>query len=112
MLFKSVAGLVYNENHPSTTISIGSGEEVDTGISGRGVYFLTSSSSGYSAVFISSYAGTNNFVLTRNNLGFSAIESDSNIIVISQTNGGNIIIKNKYESGSARKISIRKIGKL
>ena len=107
-----MAALVYNESHPTTTVSIGPGEEVDTGLSGRGIYFLTSSSSGYSAVFISSYAGTTNFVLTRNNLGYSVSESDSNIIVISQTNGGNIILKSKYDSGSARKISIRKIGKL
>ena len=104
-----MAGLVYSITNPQKTVSIEVGAEVDTGISGRGVYYIVSSSSSYSAIFISGYNSSANHLINKNDLGYSVDPSSSNVIYINQVSGGNIILKNNYTSGSARNVSIQRI---
>ena len=104
-----MAGLVYSITNPKKTVSIEVGSEVDTRMSGRGVYYIVSSSSSYSAIFISGYNSSANHLIIKNGLGYSTDSSSSNVIYIKQENGGNIILKNNYTSGSARSVSIQRI---
>lgn len=109
-----VAGLVYDVNSPVfSASSIAVGQEVDTGISQRGLYLLASNSSGYLGLLFIAYTTTGDYVITNSNGdGFSNKEGVSNTLrVYRKSRDSNVYVLNNYSSGSSRQINIRRLAK-